>query len=117
MVFITFMLHFILTFILFTIIDPNNVIKTKTPSYILQGWKQVHNSKTGEWVVSDLPIEMWQILVIASLFSSIDLLAVMPQVPNDNYGRFHNLCLGQGLCCDVIAVMLIFCTAEVGLEF
>jgi len=78
MVFITFLMHFQLTFFLFTIVDPTNAGNKETPSYKLPGWRQVHCSETGVWEVSDLDMEMWQILVIAALFSSIDLLAVMP---------------------------------------
>ena len=57
-------------------------------------------------------LELPQMSVLAAVFSSIDLLSVMPQVPNEDYKRVHNILLGQGLFCDVVAVLLVMTTCK-----
>ena len=58
----------------------------------------------------NLHVEFDQIMILAAVISSIDLLAVTPQVPSSSYPYIHNLVLGQGLFCDVTAVTLVFST-------
>jgi NhaP-type Na+/H+ or K+/H+ antiporter len=51
-------------------------------------------------------------MILAAVVSSIDLLAVTPQIPNATYPYMHNLILGQGLWCDAAAVTLIITTEK-----
>jgi NhaP-type Na+/H+ or K+/H+ antiporter len=60
----------------------------------------------------EIRLELPQMSVLAAVFSSIDLLSVMPQVPNEDYKRVHNILLGQGLFCDVVAVLLVMTTCK-----
>ena len=62
-------------------------------------------------------------MVFASFMANIDLLSVMPQLPESTYPNIHNLVKGQGLLCDAVSLLLVLTTekrwhkwVETGLE-
>jgi hypothetical protein len=59
-----------------------------------EGKEWVQNFSDEKWSRRDFTIEFDQIMVLAAVVSSIDLLAVTPQIPNATYTKMHNLILG-----------------------
>ena len=51
-------------------------------------------------------------MVFCAFTSSIDLLSVMPQIPEEKFTRFHNIIKGQGLITDATALLLVKITEK-----
>jgi hypothetical protein len=51
-------------------------------------------------------------MVLASFMANIDLLSVVPQIPESKYPNIHNLVKGSGLLCDGVSLLLVLTTEK-----
>ena len=109
-------MHLLAIYVLLCCFDKNGFsgITDSSKVFEIEGWVQTYSD--GKWTNSTLILPNWIVSIFVALLSSIDLLAVMPQVPNDFYPKIHNLLLGQGLFCDAMCVLLVLSCSKIALD-
>ena len=106
-VFVTFVLHFTFTYLWL-----HNFGISVSTSHVTGSGDEIEYHREEEFF-EDHFFTGPQILCIAAIFSSIDLLAVMPQVSEEDHPRICALISGQGIFCDAVSVVLVLASKGV----